>query len=228
MNQIPDDTLRDIICDPVDYKLTIAGHFLGKITSSIPKEGSFEYFLLETNINAFLFFSSSVIDIIKVEINNRFDLFDKENVFYIHGIRKKLGNSGIQKQVKDIIVKYFSVPTYHEQLDFDTKSDRIIKTKQGYFDATESVLWELQILRNKATHGKILNIADHKVSLDFTVRGLKGQEKPSKYQITTENPNEYFLHIFENLAYFVKQIRLLNPQKTQSFHHVEQLDFRLE
>lgn len=227
MNPIPNDTLRDIICDPVDYKLTIAGHFLGKITSSIPKENSFEYFLLETDINAFLFFSSSVIDIIKVEINNKFDLFDKENVFYIHGVRKKLGNSGIQKQVKDIIAKYFSAPTYHEQLDFDTKSRRLIKTKQGYFDATESILWELQILRNKATHGKILNIVDRKISLDFTIRG-QGQEKPSKYQIAAKNPNEYFLHIFENLVYFVKQIRLLNPQKTQSSHHIEQLDFRLE
>jgi hypothetical protein len=226
MNPIPDNTLRNIICDPVDYKLTVAWHFLGKITPTMPKE-DFEYFLLETNINAFLFFSSSVIDIIKVEINNKFDLFNKENVFYIHGIRKKLGSSGIQKQVKDIIANYFSVPTYHEKIDFDTNSRRIIKTRQGYFDATDSILWELQTLRNKATHGKILNI-DRKINLDFTVRGLKGQEKPSKYQITIENPNEYFLHIFKNLECFVRQIRLLNPQKTQSSHHTEQLDFRLE
>jgi hypothetical protein len=227
MSRIPDDILRDIICDPIDHRLTIVRHFLGKITQMIPKENSFEHFLLETDIDVFLFFSSSVIDMIKIEINNRFDLFDKENVFYIHGIRKKLGNFGIQKQVKDTIAKYFSIPVYNEHLDPDTKSRRIIKTKQGHFDATDSTLWELQVLRNQATHGRILNITDCKVSLNFTIRGLNGSEKP-KYQIIIENPNEYFLHIFENLECFVKQIRLLNPQKIQSFHHAKQLDFRLE
>ncbi|HEY8109786.1 MAG TPA: hypothetical protein VIG05_02840 [Candidatus Nitrosotenuis sp.] len=226
MNPIPDDITRDIICDPIDYRLTIAKHFLGKITSSIPKENSFEHFLLEANIDAFLFFSSSVIDMIKVEINDRFNLFDRENVFYIHGIRKNLGNSGIQKQVKDAIAEYFSVPT-HEQLDRGAKP-RCIKTDQGYFDATNSTLWELQVLRNKAAHGKILNIADHKIIFDFIIRDPKGPENLPKYQVTVENPEEYFLQIFNNLMCFVKQIRLLNPQKTQSSHHTKQLDFRLE
>jgi len=226
MDHIPDDITRDIICDPIDNRLTIAKHFLGKITPSIPKENSFEHFLLEVNIDAFLFFSSSVIDMIKVEINDRFDLFDKENVFYIHGIRKKLGNSGIQKQVKDTIAKYLSVPT-HERLCFEARS-RHIKTDQGHFDATNSTLWELQILRNKVTHGKILNITDHKITLDFTIRGFKELKNPPKYQVTIENPKEYFGQMFNNLTCFVKQIRLLNPQKTQSFHHTEQFDFKLE
>ncbi len=226
MAHIPDDVTRDIICDPIDYRLTIARHFLGKITPSIPKENSFEHFLLEANIDAFLFFSSSVIDMIKVEINDRFDLFDKKNVFYIHGIRKKLGNSGIQKQVKDTIAKYFSVPT-HERLSLEAIPIHI-KTDQGYFDATNSTLWELQILRNKVTHGKILNITDHKTTLDFTIRGFKGLKNPPKYQVIIENPKEYFVQMFDNLICFVKQIRLLNPQKTQSFHHTEQFDFKLE
>ncbi len=226
MNHIPDDIIRDIICDQIDCRLTIARHFLDKITPSIPKENSFEHFLLEANVDAFLFFSSSVIDMIKVEINNKFNLFDKENVFYIHGIRKRLGDSGIQRQVKEAIAKYFSIPTYYEQSHSDTKS-RCIKTNQGYFDATDSTLWELQILRNKAIHGKIINITDHKVSLDFTIRNSSMHENP-KYLVTIENPNVFFLQIFNNLASFAKQIRLLSPQKTQSFHHTEQLDFKLE
>ncbi|MBI5145955.1 MAG: hypothetical protein HZA84_01910 [Thaumarchaeota archaeon] len=225
MDHISDNITRDIICDQIDYRLTIAKHFLDKITPSIPKENSFEHFVLEANIDAFLFFSSSVIDMIKIEINDKFDLFDKENVFYIHGIRKKLGNLGIQKQVKDTIAKYFSVPT-HEMLDLEARH-RHIKTDQGYFDTTNSTLWELQILRNKVTHGKIINITDHKITLNFTIRGFKGLKNP-KYQTTIENPKEYFLQMFNNLACFVKQIRLLNPQKTQSFHHTEQLDFKLE
>ncbi|QLH09149.1 hypothetical protein [Candidatus Nitrosotenuis sp. DW1] len=226
MDHITEDVTRDIICDPVDNRLTIARHFLGKITPSIPKENSFEHFLLEANIDAFLFFSSSIIDMIKIEINDRFDLFDKENVFYIHGIRKKLGNAGVQKQVKDTIAKYFSVPT-HQRPSSETRP-RHIKTDQGYFDATDSTLWELQILRNKVTHGKILNIADHKITLDFTIRDFKGLKTPPKYQVTVENPKEYFGQVFDNLTQFVRQIRLLNPQKTQSFHHTEQFDFKLE
>lgn len=225
MNQIPDDILRDIIYDPIDCRLVIARHFLGKIMSSIPKENSFEHFLLEADIDAFLFFSSSVIDMIKVEINDRFDLFDRENVFYIHGIRKKLGNFGIQKQVKDIIAKYFSVPA-REQSDLKAESRRI-NTDQGYFDATNSTLWELQTLRNKVTHGKILNISDHKTTLDFIIRDSKGPDSP-KYQVIIENPREYFLQIFNSLACFVDQVRLLNPQKIQSIHHASQLDFKLE
>lgn len=226
MNQIPDNVTRDIICDSIDYRLTVAKHFLGKITPSIPKESSFEHFLLEANIDIFLFFSSSVIDMIKVEINDRFDLFDKENVFYIHGIRKKLANSGIQKQVKDIIAKYFSVPI-RVQSDLEVKIG-YKKTDHGYFDTTNSVLWELQILRNKVTHGKILNITDHRISIGFTIRDSKGLKNPPKYQSTIENPEEYFLQIFNNLTCFVKQIRLLNPQKTQSSHYIKQLDFKLE
>lgn len=215
-----DDVIRDIICDPVECRLAVARHFLGKITPEIPKENSLEHFLLETNIDAFLFFSSSVIDMIKVEINDRFDLFDKENVFYIHGIRKKLADSGIQKQVKDAIAGYFSVPTYRQ-------SDPDAKPGHGHFDTTNSSLWELQTLRNKVTHGKILNITDCKVILEFTVRDPRGKKKQPKYQITVENPEEYFVQIFNNLALFVKQIRLLNPQKRQSGHHM-QFDFRLE
>ncbi|HSA97688.1 MAG TPA: hypothetical protein VLF17_01255, partial [Candidatus Nitrosotenuis sp.] len=138
-----------------------------------------------------------------------------------------LGDSGIQRQIKDVIAKYFSAPVHYEQSHTDTELRRIIKTDRGHFDATNSSLWELQTLRNKATHGKILNIINHKVSLEFTIRHSSMRENPV-YLITVENTNEYFLQIFNSLSSFVKQIRLLNPQKTQSAHHTERLDFKLE
>ena len=222
MSHIPDGTVQDIVCDQIDGRLVVARHFLDRITKSVPKEGSFEHFVLEANVDSFLFFSSSVIDMIKVEINNRFGLFDRENVFYIHGIRKKLDSSGVQGQVKDAIVKYFSVPS-----SATVANPECIATDQGYFDATDSSLWQMQSLRNKAAHGKILNISDHKISLDFTIRDASVRKNP-KYTVTVENPSEYFLQIFNNLASFVRQIRLLNPQKAQSSHHTERLDFRLE
>lgn len=211
MNRISDDAVLDIMRNQIDCRLVVAKDFLDRITQSIPKESSFEHLLLETNVDAFLFFASSVIDMIKVEINNRFNLFDSENVFYIHGIRKKLGSSGIQKQTKDVIAEYFSAPTGDGQTD--TKP-RHVKTDIGYFDATRSTLWELQALRNKAVHGKTLSIADHKASVEFTIRGAGTQKNP-KYTVTIENPNEYFLQIFNNLTSFVRQIRLLNPQQVR-------------
>lgn len=225
MNQIPGDVLKNIIDDPIEYKLVIAKHFLDKISLNIPKENSFEYFILETNIDAFLFFATNVIDIIKIEINNKFDLFDKENIFYIHGIRKKLDSHGVQKQIKDIIARYFSTPTYYEQLNTDTNFRSSIHN-HGSIDVVNSSLWELQTLRNKAIHGKMLNITSkHKIRFDFTIRDPKNNR--TAYQDIIDNPRKYFTSIFENLVQFVEQIRLLNPQKIQTSYY-KQIDFRLE
>ena len=85
--------------DPAAFKVSMAMHFLEKIPKRIP-ESDIERMTLEANIDSFLFFASSVIDVIKREINDEFELFDKENVFYIHGIRKHLSDSGKQKKVK--------------------------------------------------------------------------------------------------------------------------------
>lgn len=221
MNYIPDDRLRDIMRDQVDCRLVIAKNFLDRIAPAVPKENSFEHFLLETNADAFLFFSSSVIDMIKVEINSKFNLFDRENVFYIHGVRKRLGDTGIQKQIKDVIAKYFSIPIHREQQDTGSEC---VKTDQGGFDTTCSALWELQTLRNKAVHGKILSIVDQKISIDFTIRDSGDQKK---YTVTAENPNAYFMQIFGHASSFVRQIRLLNPQRAQSAHHAEHLGFKI-
>lgn len=217
-----DDSIREAIADPVRFRLSVAKHFLDKIPTAIPNKNSLEHFLLETNVDCFLFFSSSITDVVKIEINNRFELFNKNNVFYIHGIRKKLGNTGAQKQVKDTIARYFSTPIRHSGQNAGVKS-RLVHTEQGYFDVTNSTLWELQILRNKVAHGRIADISNGQISLDFTIRD---RENP-KYRRIIENPNAYFSGIFERLTSFVEQIRLLNPQKTQSSYH-KQLDFRLE
>lgn len=217
-----DDSIREAIEDPVGFRLSVAKHFLDKIPASIPNENSLEHFLLETNVDCFLFFSSSITDVVKIEINNRFDLFDKDNVFYIHGIRKKLGNTGAQKQVKDTIARYFSTPMRHDGQNAGIKSG-LVHTEQGYFDATNSALWELQVLRNKVAHGRIANISNGQISLDFTIRD---RENP-KYRRTIENPNAYFSGIFERLTSFVEQVHLPDPQKARPPHH-KQLDFRLE
>ena len=74
--------------DEIQFKLRAAEKFLAKIPNAVPKNTR-EIEKLEENSGAFLFFASSIIEIIKRQINDEFEIFDKENVFYIHGIRKK-------------------------------------------------------------------------------------------------------------------------------------------
>lgn len=87
----------------------MARKFLDKIPESTPKNHA-QQMKLEENASAFLFFASSVIEIVKRHINDTFGIFDKKNVFYMHGLRKNLANSGIQKKTKNTIADYFSVP----------------------------------------------------------------------------------------------------------------------
>ena len=123
--------------DELEFKLERAEKFLAKIPKNVPKTKK-ELEKLEENAEAFLFFSSGAIEIIKRKINERFKIFDTQNVYYIHGLRKNLLNSGSQKFIKDTITKYFSTPEINRKANI-----------------TKSELWILQTLRNQAMHGKI-------------------------------------------------------------------------
>lgn len=178
--------------DPALFKIALAKHFLSKIPTKIP-QSTHGCLVLEANIDSFLFFASSVIDIIKREINEEFDIFDKENVFYIHGIRKHLGNSGKQKIVKKIIGNYFTTPTRNKNNRWNTK---------------QSSLWKMQILRNKATHGYVLKLIDKKtIKLTYTIRQYKQLGEPFEFDDLVQNPREYFTRIFDDLEEFVVKTR---------------------
>lgn len=60
---------------PLEFKLYASKTFLGKIPITVPKENTIAHQNLETNTSAFLFFSSGVIEIIKRQINDRFEIF---------------------------------------------------------------------------------------------------------------------------------------------------------
>ncbi|MFY9300616.1 MAG: hypothetical protein WAO91_05455 [Candidatus Nitrosotenuis sp.] len=184
---------RKYLSDPATFKLSIAGHFLKKIPKKIP-ESDVGRSTLEANIDSFLFFASSVIDVIKREINDEFELFDKENVFYIHGIRKCLSDSGKQKQVKKIISSYFTTP---------------IKVNGNRWNTKQSSLWRLQILRNKVTHGHILNPADKKtINITYTIpQYRKIGDSVFGFEENIKNPHRYFAQIFEDLDEFVRKTR---------------------
>jgi hypothetical protein len=201
-----DKITKKIISDPVDFKLTVARHYLQKIPVRIPSQ-NLDCFLFEANVDAFLFFCSSSIDIVKREINEKFKLFDKENVFYIHGVRKKLADSGEQKKAKQIIANYFTTPTHS-------------KTAKSGWNTKQSSLWRLQILRNQVTHGNILKKTKDGKALSFvyTIREYKKQENPPYLlKELAKNPRKYFGEIFDDLCEFVKNTRKITRPKSQ--HH---------
>ncbi len=209
---------KKIIADPIDFKLTVAKHFLHKIPDKIPKE-NLNYFLFEANVDAFLFFCSSSIDLVKREINEKFGLFDKENVFYIHGIRKKLADSGSQKIIKQIIANYFTTPAH-------------TKTAKSAWNTKQSNLWRLQILRNQVAHGHVLKKTNDGKALSFvyTVREYKKQGKtPYLLKEQTKNPKKYFEEIFDDLCKFVKKTRKITMPNAQPQYHKKKIfEFTLD
>jgi hypothetical protein len=214
-NNNSDKIVKQIISNPIDFKLTVARYFLYKIPEKIPQQNH-DYFLFEVNADIFLFFCSSVIDLIKREINEKFELFDKENVFYIHGIRKKLADSGNQKRVKQIIANYFTTPAH--------------KTAKSGWDVRQSSLWRLQILRNQVTHGHVLNKVDAEtLNFSYTIREYKKYGKtPYVFRERVRNPRQYFEEIFVDLCEFVKKTHQIILPKARSQHHTNWFDFRLD
>jgi hypothetical protein len=202
MKHEPHDAAH-LLSDPAAFKIAMAKHFLGKIPKRVP-ESNTGRLTLEANIDSFLFFASSAIDVIKREINNEFELFDKENVFYIHGLRKKLADSGRQKKVKKIIGDYFTTPS------------RIQSAKSG-LNTKRSSLWRLQVLRNKVTHGHILKSKNgNSIKITYVIRQQMTRDGLSlHFEENVKNPQKYFGAIFEDLNCFVKKTRSLILAKTR-------------
>lgn len=172
--------------DAAQFKIAMARYHLNKIPRATPRNDSGRI-KLETNAEMFLFFSSSVIEIVKRQINSKFEIFDDKNVFYIHGIRKNLANSGIQKMVKCQIENYFTTPHHI--------GPRL--------DLTKSSLWRLQALRNQAMHGTVITPHNQAILLSYTVHDGK---KSHAFMQKTKNPRRYFEQIFSSLLHFRAEI----------------------
>lgn len=140
---------------------------------------------LEENAFVFLFFASSVIEIVKRHINDTFEIFDKENVFYIHGLRKNLADHGIQKKIKNIIIDYFSTP---QRIGIVT-------------NVKKSSLWRLQSLRNQAMHGNIIRVSNDVLLFSYTIHDGKNHRFIQK----SRNPQKYFGQIFDDLVEFTEK-----------------------
>jgi hypothetical protein len=174
--------------DPVKVRLAIVQHIVNRIPENIVNEYT-DLMELETRVAEFLFFGASVIDIIKREINDRFQTFDRENVYYIYGFTKHLPNDKDGIKIKRIIFSYFSIPSINERTPM-----------------VRSMLWKMQQLRNQASHGSIIAIVENRIRFTFTIRNSKDQTT-YKIKETTARPRHYFKRIFKELCAFVVEIR---------------------
>ena len=172
--------------DPIRFKLKMTRHFLSKIPSKIPKSTA-GHARLEVNSEMFLFFAASVVEMLKRKINDEFEIFDKQNVFYIHGLRKSLASSGRQGKTKRLISKYFTTPR-HTTSKTETEN---------------STLWILQSLRNQAMHGNIIDIHNDTILFSYTIREGK---RAYHFQQKSQNPQKYFGKIFAGLDRFNAEI----------------------
>ena len=169
----------------IQFKLDAAEKFLSKIPKKAPKNHT-ELQKMEENSEAFLFFASGVIEIVKRQINDKFEIFDRQNVFYIHGLRKNLTDSGPQKKVKETIGNYFTAPKY--------TGVRV--------DVTKSSLWRLQALRNQAMHGNIIKVQGQVLAFTYAIhQGRTIHEFVQK----TRYPQRYFEQILHQLKKFTAQ-----------------------
>ena len=167
--------------EQIQFKIRVSEKYLAKILKTLPRN-NIEQSRLEENSQAFLFFASGVIEILKRQINDRFGIFDKQNVFYIYGLQKNLQNFGIQKKVKKKISDYFTTPVI---------TPKINQSKSG--------LWKLQALRNQAMHGNVISVSGQYLKFSYTVHtGRQHMHFTQK----TKNPNAYFQRILQDLKKF--------------------------
>ena len=171
--------------EQIQFKIRVSEKYLAKIPKTLPRN-NIEKSRLEENSQAFLFFASGVIEILKRQINDRFGIFDKQNVFYIYGLQKNLQNFGIQKKVKKKISDYFTTPVITPVI-----TPKINQSKSG--------LWKLQALRNQAMHGNVISVSGQYLKFSYTVHtGRQHMHFTQK----TKNPNAYFQRILQDLKKF--------------------------
>ena len=255
MTELNDAIAREILLDPVDFKLVLAKYFLDRIPKKVPLDFDLTHFILEANCESFLFFSNLAIENLASKINQTWKLisgskYDTKRVvedgsgfwvvndqyqeqspdgITIYSILKSLDHSNQQqKQVYDVIMKYFDVPK---------------ETKSGW-DFSKSTLWQLRELRNHIAHSQLLNRMGIRGTVEprtlYLLRFILKKYSPptksnnstetigEKIAITTEHPFDYFSQLYDNLTEFVDEIRTIIPYSSMSTQYRNPPNFELK
>jgi len=245
MAMLDDDKAKKILLDKTDYKLIIAKKFLQRIKPNVPLDFDKEHFELEYFSESFVLFAGSVLEVLKQEINDKFNCYPRKKYkgdiipveeglreihfpeFTLEKLITKLKKRGKQKQVKDVLLKYFNKPR---------------KTK-GQWDFSNSKLWQLWELRSHIAHERAFSrravrgvgLPDgDKTSYLFRFRINKprttktGISKPGYIvAIVNDNPQEFFQDLFDSLIQCRDEIRTIIPVEYPSSYYKNPPDFGL-
>lgn len=246
MAMLDNNKAKKILLDKTDYKLIIAKKFLQRIKPNVPLDFDKEHFELEYFSELFVLFAGSVLEILKQEINDKFNRYPRKKYkgyiipveeslrethfpeFTLEKLIKKLKSRGKQKQVKDILLKYFSKP----------------RKTRGQWDFSNSKLWQLWELRSHIAHERAFSRRavravgypdGDKTSYLFRFIINKprttntGISKPGYIvAIVNDNPQEFFQDLFDSLIRCRDEIRAIIPEKYPSSYYKNPPDFGLE
>ena len=248
MPQDLDDLGKAILTNPTDYKMCLARYHLLKIQDDVPLNFDKNHFVLEYNVESFLFYANLGIENIAFNINSQFNdivpraKYSIQTLEYhtgsiknittvsgdgrwydrltIYSVRKALDPSiDEQKIVSDIIDNYFSKP---EEIN------------SNQYDFTKSSLWVLRELRNYIAHNPILGRHLVRGSGDITSFLLRvnyiyyEKEEPSRHQeevigtklaMIENNPKAYFSKLYQSFITFVDELCEVKPQICPTFYY---------
>ena len=252
---LSDTVSKEILIDTVDFKLVLAKHVLERIPNQISSDFDWNHFVLESNVESFLFYSNLAIESLAMKIDETYNLqvlstyntkiisenqnhlWDQTEInreqlregLTIFKVRNLL-NPAIadHARIQDIITRYFGDP----QL-----------TSNGW-DLSRSSLWQLRKLRNHVAHSQIMNrriIAGNPRNrvlylFRFTIEDYQSPD-PSRNRperigenlaITIDRPYDYFENLFDNLLNFIDEIRAIIQYSHMSSQHKNQLNFELK
>ncbi len=226
---------KESFSDPIKFKILAAKIFLGKILTVVPLDSQIdESFDSELNIESFLFFTISAVDILYHKINKKLNLNIPESQVNTKNLKEeleKLGNKE-SKQVLDIINCYIEEPKHSEKsISKETYLDKFAEThkddsmimefysrfenrKGQYFehfwDRTKSSLWELRTLRNQITHGSMLKGSGVRGTVepsDYYMVNLKRNDATVRDNYHISNPHQYFSESLKNVEELISKIQ---------------------
>jgi len=220
---IDDNVSKEIMLDPVDFKLVLAKHYLDQILDNVPLDACWDHFLLESATESFLFYANLAIEILTKEINDEFQL-TPEKKFNIYRIQRLLDPTiPRQNHILQIINSHFQKPSK--------------EFPAAPYDYSRSSLWQLREIRNHVTHERIINriafrgtvMPENAFLLRFTIQRENSENGSTEIteQILLKNPKDYFSQLFSSLKVFRKQIRSNIAYKYESLQHENDLSFKL-
>lgn len=218
--------LEEIWKNPIKFKIIAAKFFLKNIPTIVPLEINLNHrFLAEINIESFLYFSISSVDMAYGKINELLSLGIKPWQVSLKTLSEELQkkNESISQKILLELEKYTSEPTHTElQITKEKASEFAEENLDGIlglefwsmfenrngtwyehnWERSKSSLWELRKLRNIIAHTTILRQSGERGTIptrDALSIPLTDNPTQVYHRKFVYNPKEYFSNSISNV-----------------------------